>query len=374
MKSINIIVAIAALAIITACGNKSVDKKTELENLLKQQNELSAKIDALRTELEKAGDSTVSGNIKNISTIVIKTDTFNHYVDVQGKVDANQSINANAQMQGNITAILVKEGDKVSAGQVLARIDDALLRQGLNEVKTQLDFATNIYNKQKALWEQQIGSEVQYLTAKNNMESLARKHETMREQWAMTQIKSPISGTVDQVDIKLGQSIMPGMPCIHVVNLSGLKIKAEVAESYIAKVNKGDKTRISIPDLGIDFESNVSYASTVVNPINRTFMVEVALPKADARLRPNMLSIMHVVDYTNANAVTVPVNVIQKGQNSNYVLIAETKDGKIIVAKKDVIVGLTYSGVAEITSGLNNGDEVITVGYQDVNIGEAVKK
>jgi membrane fusion protein (multidrug efflux system) len=374
MKSITKIATITILFFAFACGSKNADKQTELDNLLKQQNELSTKIDALRSQLEKSGDSTLAGNIKNVTTVVIATDTFNHFVDVQGKVDANQSINASAQMQGNITAILVKEGDKVKAGQTLAQIDDGVMRQGMNEVKTQLDFVTNIYNKQKALWDQQIGSEIQFLTAKNNMESLSRKYETMREQWSMTQIKSPINGTIDQVDIKIGQSIMPGMPCIHVVNLSGLKVKAEVAESYIAKINKGDKTIISVPDIGLNFESKVSYASTVVNPINRTFIVEVALPKADERLRPNMVSIMRLIDYTNINAVTVPINVIQKAQEGNFVLITEQKDGKLVVAKKDITVGLTYRGIAEITSGLSVGDEVITVGYQDVNIGETVKK
>jgi membrane fusion protein, multidrug efflux system len=252
-------------------------------------------------------------------------------------------------------------------------MDDQLLRQNLNELQTQIDFATSIYNKQKSLWDQQIGSEVQYLTAKNNKEALDRKMATMHEQWGMTQIKSPINGTVDNIFIKIGQAVMPGVPCINVVNLSGLKIKAEVAETYISKINKGDDVLILVPDLNLKFPSKVTFASSVVNPTSRTFTVEVRLTKADARLKPNMIAVMKINDYNSPNAISVPINVVQSSSDGNYVLTLTNESGKNLVAKKVVETGLSYNGTIEIKKGLDAGEKIITSGYQDVNPGEEVK-
>ncbi|MEO8150982.1 MAG: efflux RND transporter periplasmic adaptor subunit [Bacteroidia bacterium] len=375
MKSLKTFTASAlALLFLASCGSKSIDKKTELDNLIKQQSELTDKINKLKNELEAKGDSTLGNpNIKSVALATIAVAPFNHYVDVQAKVDADESINANPKMGGTITEVLVKEGDRVSAGQVLAKMDDQLMKQSISELQTQIDFATNIYNKQKSLWDQQIGSEVQYLTSKNNKESLEHKMATLREQWSMTQIKSPISGTVDNIFIKIGQSVMPGLPCINVVNLTGLKIKAEVAESFISKINAGDNVIISMPDLSLEFPSKVSFASSVVNATSRTFTVEVRLPKADPRLKPNMIAVMKINDYSSANAIAIPINVVQSSSDGNYVLTIVTDGGKNIVTKKTVETGLSYNGIVEIKKGLEAGEKIISTGYEDVNPGEEVK-
>lgn len=375
MKSLKVITASAlALLFLASCGSKSIDKKTELDNLIKQQSELTDKINKLKNELEAKGDSTLgNANIKTVAYTQVAPAPFNHYVDVQAKVDADESINANPKMGGTITEILVKEGDRVSVGQVLAKMDDQIMKQNISELQTQVDFATNIYNKQKSLWDQQIGSEVQYLTSKNNKESLEHKMATLREQWSMTQIKSPINGTVDNIFIKIGQSVMPGMPCINVVNLSGLKIKAEVAEAYISKIKSGADVIISIPDLGLEFPSKVSFTSSIVNTMSRTFTVEVRLTKADERLRPNMIAVMKINDYNSANAISIPINVVQSSSDGNYVLTVKTDAGKNLVAKNQVETGMSYNGTIEVKKGLVAGDKIITAGYQDVNPGEEVK-
>lgn len=359
---------------LAACGNKPTDKKTELENLLKQQSELAEKISTLKSEMEKSGDSSlINTNIKTVAFSEVVVVPFSHYVEVQAKVDASQSVSATAKMGGTVTSILVNEGDKVAAGQVLAKLDDALIKQSIAELQTQIDFATNIYKKQKALWDQQIGSEVQYLTAKNNKEALENKMKSAREQWSMTEIKAPIGGTVDAVPVKIGQAIMPGIPCFNIVNLSGLKIKAEVAEAYISKIKTGDNVIISIPDLKMDINAKVSFTSSSVNAMSRTFTVEVKVPANVTSLRPNMIAVMKIADYTSANAMVVPINVVQSSSDGNYILTAVTENGKNIVTKKVIQTGLSYNGNIEVLNGLAAGDKVIVAGYQDVNPGEDVK-
>jgi RND family efflux transporter MFP subunit len=363
-----------AVLFLAACGNKPTDKKAELDLLLKQQNELAEKISTLKSEMEKAGDtSLINTNIKTVALKEMTATPFSHYVEVQAKVDASQSVSATAKMGGTVTSILVSEGDKVAAGQVLAKLDDVLIKQSIAELQTQIDFATNIYKKQKALWDQQIGSEVQYLTAKNNKESLENKMKSAREQWSMTEIKAPISGTVDAVPIKIGQAIMPGIPCFNIVNLSGLKIKAEVAEAYISKIKTGDNVIVSIPDLKLDLNAKVSFTSSSVNPMSRTFTVEVKVPANVTSLRPNMIAVMKIADYNSVNAMVVPINVVQSSSDGNYVLTAITENGKNIVTKKVVQTGLSYNGSIEVLSGLTAGDKIIIAGYQDVNPGEDVK-
>lgn len=374
MRPIRIFIFMAGLMLLVAsCGKTNTDKQSQLTELLKQQSELTDKINALKKEIEKSGDSTSSSNLKTVAASAITMGPFNHYVEVQAKVDADENINASPKMAGTITAILVKEGDKVSAGQVLATLDDQIMKNSINELQTQLDFATNIYNKQKSLWDQQIGSEVQYLTAKNNKEALERKMATLKEQWSMAQIKSPINGTVDNIYIKIGQAVMPGMPFINIVNLSGLKIKAEVAEAFITKIKSGDNVIIAIPDLNLEFPSKVSFASSVINTIGRTFTVEVRLPNSENRLKPNMVAVMKINDYSNQNTITVPVNVVQSSSDGNFVFVAVSENNRHHVARKIVETGLSYNGRIEIKSGLQAGELLITTGYQDVIDKEEVK-
>ncbi len=372
VKSYSILTA--AVLFLAACASKSTDKKAELDGLLKQQSELSDKISTLKSEMEKSGDpSLLNTNIKTVGLKEVTATPFSHYVEVQAKVDANQSVSATAKMAGTVVSILVNEGDKVAAGQVLAKLDDVLVRQGVNELQTQIDFATNIYTKQKALWDQQIGSEVQFLTAKNNMQSLENKMKTVREQLSMTEIKAPISGTVDAVPIKIGQAIMPGIPCANIVNLSGLKVKAEVAEAYIAKIKIGDNVIVSIPDLQLEINAKASFTSSIVNPMSRTFTVEVKIPADITSLRPNMIAVMKIADYNNPAAIVIPINVVQSSSDGNYVLTAVTENGKNVVTKKAITTGLSYNGSIEVLKGLESGEEIIVAGYQDVNPGEDVK-
>lgn len=372
MIQVNIksIIGISAILLVVACGKKQTDKKAELDALIKEQVALNEKIKTLRAELEKKGD--IDTKTKRVEVLDMSTTPFVHYIEVQAKVDGDQNVNVAPQMGGTVKSILVKQGQAVVKGQLLAHLDDAILIQGINELKSQVDFATNLYSKQENLWKQKIGSELQYLSAKNNKESLENKMRTLVEQRNMTDIKSPINGTVDNIAIKEGQAIAPGLPCINVVNLASLKVKGELSEAYIDKVKTGDEVIIKFPDGSNNITARATYVSKVVNPMTRTFTVEVQLEKVPAELRPGMVAILKVVDYKTPSAYVVPVNNIQTDENGNYVLIAMNNSGKAIVAKKAVQTGATYGGMVEIKSGLEAGDKLISKGYQGLNEGEEV--
>jgi RND family efflux transporter MFP subunit len=235
-----------------------------------------------------------------------------------------------------------------------------------------LKTAQDLYNRQKGLWDQKIGTEVQFIQAKTNLESIEQRIATTNEQLAQTKIYAPISGTVDLVILKAGQSIAPGMPLCNIINLGDLKVKGSVTEAYAAKVRNGDVVNIFFPDLKKEIQSRVTYVSKSIDPMTRTFIVECKLP-AGAEYRANMIAVMKITDYSNAKAIVVPVNVIQNGEEGEFVLAAEkTGENKATAKKVMVKQGVNYNGMVEISSGLKAGDWIISTGYQNVNNGESV--
>lgn len=375
MKTINTtymkknMILLAALVLVAACGTP--DKKEQLAKLKQEHAALGDKIKSLETELGDSANAT-AGKQRVIAVTEIKSQLFTHYVDVQGNVDAEENVNVSARSAGTITRINVSVGQKVTKGQILATIDNAAMTAGMEELKTSLAFATEVFKKQEALYKKQIGTELQYLTAKNNKESLEKKMISMNEQLDMSYIKSPINGTVDAVDIKLGQNIAPGVPCIRVVNFSNLKLKANIAESQALKVKTGDKVIVRFPDINKEITSTLSYVSKVINPSSRSFEVETKLA-SNEEYRPNMVGILKIADYEKANAIVVPVNTLQSDAATKFLFVAETKGGKVYAKKTVVETGVTYSGQTEILKGLKEGDKVITVGFQDLNDGDEVK-
>lgn len=361
---------IAISFVLNACSTS--DPAAELESLKKQRDEITEKINQLQAGLDK--QMPVDKNIKTKSVLVtkIQAEVFSHYVQVQGKVDAEESVNVSSKTGGEIRRILVEEGDQVRAGQVLAEMDNQVMTQGIAELKSQLAFASTVFEKQKALWDQKIGSEIQYLTAKNNKEALENKLKTLQEQDEMSKIKAPVSGIIDAVDIKMGQMIAPGMPALRIVNLSKLTVKADVAEAYASQIKTGKKVLIYFPDLNKEVSAYISYAAKVINPITRAFSVEIDLPNAE-EYRANMIAVVKIIDYTKDQAMTVPVNVIASSENSRYVLVAEKQADHYVAKKQTVKVGSVYQGKAEILDGLQEGQYLISTGYQSLNEGERVK-
>ena len=372
MKTINKSIIILALVILAVACNKPADKKSELASLKKQHDELTIKIKKLETELH-VNDTTKTSKVTAVSVTEAKSEVFNHYLEVQGKVDGEDNIAVSAQMPGVITAVNVKEGDAVRKGQVLAQIDNSVMQQQIASTKQQLDFATNLYNKQKSLWDQQIGSEVQYLTAKNNKENLEKAISTLNDQLDMTRIKSPINGSVEEVNLKVGQMASPGLPAVRVVNFSNAKVVAEIAEAYAPKVKIGNKVIVFFPDFNTEVISQIRFTSKYINPINRTFISEVRLGPSAVQYRANMMAVVKINDYNNPKAFTVPVTLIREAQGGKYVYIASDENGKMVARRLPVTVGSTYNGLAEITTGITTGQKIITTGFNSLIEGELIQ-
>ncbi|MCC6280428.1 MAG: efflux RND transporter periplasmic adaptor subunit [Saprospiraceae bacterium] len=358
------------ILLLTACGGNPQDPAQQLAALKEQKAQLDTQISALEKQLGAANGPVM--RIKTIGVTEVNTGLFRHFIDLQGKVDADESVTATSKMPGALKRVYVKNGAEVRQGQLLAEIEDNVLQKSLAELDGQLATATDIYNRQKGLWDQKIGTEVALIQAKNSKEGLERSIATLKENMSQTKIYAPTSGTVDLVFLKQGQMISPGMPLCNILNLTNLKIKGEVTEAYASKVRKGDQVQVFFPDLKKEISTRVTYVSKTINPTTRTFVVECALPKS-GDYRANQIAVMKIVDYQNPNAVSIPVNVIQTAEDGEFVLIAEKTGEKSAVAKKAPIKqGSNYNGQVEILSGLKKGDWVITTGFQDVNNGETV--
>jgi len=358
------ILYISAAMVLAACGHKPKDYKAQLADLQKQQAEISAKIAKIQAEHPVADSSKVT----DVSVLAVSPTQFTNYIELQGKIDAQDNVTAFPQSPGTITAIYVKAGQHVSRGQVMVQLDNSVLRQNIAQAQAQADLAATVYQRQKNLWDQKIGTEVQFLQAKTNMESARKQVSALREQASMYTIKSPINGTVDQMDLKLGQVAQPGLTGIRIVNADNLKVKADVPESYGAKVSAGDKVKVIIPDMQDTINARVSFAAKVIDPNSRSFSVEVRLPSS-GKLRPNMTALLNIVDYQKSDALVVPVNAIQKSENGDYVFVANNGAAKKVVIKS----GATYGGKTEIVSGLSKGDQVITAGAADLEDGDKIK-
>ena len=364
---------ITTIAFIASCGSKdnSDKKQTKLEELKKQQAELAIKIKDLEAAIAAEGKTADNTKYKNIVVTDVAIKSFAHYLDVQGKIDAEENITISAKMPANVTKILTKAGKQVRTGELLAELDNSTIVAGIEELKTGMQLANTLYEKQKALWDQKIGTEVQFLQAKSQKESLDKKLASLYEQLEMTKIKSPINGTVDEVMLRIGQTTAPGAPGIRIVNMGTLKAKAEVAEAYAGRIKEGNEVKISFPDTKKEIIARVTYSGKVINPMNRSFTVEASLD-GNQDLHPNMLAVLKIADYINEKAIVVPINTVQNSEEGQFVMVAKQNGNKLTAERRKVTQGLSYNGNVEILSGLSEGDKVITTGYQDLNQGDAL--
>jgi RND family efflux transporter MFP subunit len=379
MKNIAYISLIAVGAMLGACGdgagNKS-DKQAQLEKLKKELNGLETKTIKLKEEIlileNELGKGDGANNSKMVEIETVKPSNFSSYIVLEGVADADQSTVAMAKVPGTVTAVLVQPGASVRAGQILAKIDNSAINQGRAELENRLVFANTVFDKQKRLWESGIGTEIQYLTAKNQKEALEKSLATLDAQIDMYNIKSPIAGTIESVDLRIGQTAAPGIPAFRVVNMSNIKVTTEVAETYSKKIKTGDNVLIQFPSIQKTVESRVSFASKFIDPMNRTFKIEVRLGAIE-NLKPNMVAKIKITDYHSKNAISVPTNAIQRTENGEFVMVAELNDKKDFVAKKlQIVSGKSSDGRTEILSGLKESDNIIVVGFQELNEGQIV--
>lgn len=363
---------ILTAVVLAACSAASPDdKKAELAKLKQQQADISKQILKLEADIAKANPDSVKVRAKEVNITELAPRKFDYFVQTQGSVDAEDNIQVSSKTAGVVTAVYVKEGDAVSKGQVLAQIDNSVIQRNIEAMKAQLELANTVYERQKNLWDQKIGTEVQYLREKSTKENLERQLASLQEQNSQSRITAPFSGTVDEVTAKVGENIAPGMPAARVVNTSNLKLKASVSEAYVTNIKKGNKVTVSIQELGKDITATVSFVGKTIDPLSRTFPVEVKLP-SDANLRPNMTGIVRVIFQTVPDAIVVPVNVVQTINNEKVVFVYEASGKETVARKKVVKVDGVYDNFAQV-QGLKAGEKIISFGYQGLNDGQVIK-
>ncbi|WP_177224125.1 efflux RND transporter periplasmic adaptor subunit [Thermoflavifilum thermophilum] len=348
-----------AMMVLPACNartDKQSSNEEKLQKLLQERDRINQEIQALQQSIAPAQQKAVPVSVINLSPEIFKS-----YIEVQGHVDAQQNVNVNPEVSGVVTGIYVHVGQWVKKGQVLAQLDDKVIRQQLAQLETQLDFTRNLYERQKNLWSQKIGTEVQLLQAKNNYENVQKQIAVVQSQLALYRLVSPIDGRVDEVDLKIGQAVSPGMNTIRVVNLNDLRVKAQIPENYINHVHQGDPVEVIFPDAEDTLHTTLNYVSSVIDPNNRSFGIEIKLP-AHSIFKPNMMAAIRVVDYVNPHAIVIPVNVLQQTESGDYVFVAKQN----VARQVKVVIGKMYHNRVEILQGLNPGDTLIVNGYQDL--------
>lgn len=361
------------ITLLFACGPKpETDPKQRLAELKQQQQKLNEEIRQLEAQLS-ISDTLKSEKAKLVQVDTIAPRLFENFIEVQGIVEADQNILASPQMPGVVSSILVKEGDKVSKGKVLAILDGATIRKSIDELKTSMDLANTMYEKQQRLWTQNIGSEAQYLQVKNQKEQLELRLKTLESQLAMTYIKSPINGTVDHVALKLGEMASPGLSGVRVVNNKDMTIKASLSDSYIGKVNIGDKTEVYFPEQDKTLNSKIIYCSKTINPNTRSLSIEAALPPSNIAYLSNQAVKLKITTERFNNALVISSNYIQTSvSGETYVLVAEESNGSVYAKKKPVTPGISYKGETQILSGLEVKDKIISVGFSDLVDGQLI--
>lgn len=365
------IVLAALVAFVAACSNATKDNVTKLAELKAKHAETAKEIKRLEEEIAKSNPEAVKVKMKDVGVTEIAPRSFEHYVQTQGSVEAVDNILVSAKIPGIIVQVNAREGESVGKGQTLAQIDNSITMRNIEELKANIELANTVYERQKNLWDKKIGTEVQYLQAKNNKESLEKRLATLNEQLDMSRIKSPISGSVDEVDVKIGQNVAPGMAAFRVVSFDKLKVKANVSEAYATTIRPGDLVRLDFPDIKRKYDAKVTFVGKTINQLSRTFPIEVNLPSS-SDLRPNMTAVLRVVYQTVPQAITVPVNVVQELNGQKIVYVAEKEGGNMVARKKVVEVVGVYDNLAEV-NGLKAGEKIITVGYQGLNDGELIR-
>lgn len=350
---------------------KIKSKKTEIEN---EQLEIVNKLKLLNEEISKLD---TKRKLSQITTFTAKREVFNHYVELQGSVSTKQNIIIYPEYSGVLVRVYVEEGQRVSKGQLLAKIDDGGMSQQLAQLQIQADLAKTTFERQERLWNEKIGSEIQYLQAKSNYEAQVTAVNQMKVQLEKTAVTAPFSGTIDEVMTDQGSVVAPGQtPLFRIVNLDNMHIDTEVPETYLTSVTVGKEVVVEFPVLGKTIETKVRQASNFINPANRTFKVEVGVPNKDKSIKPNLTARLRINDYVNENAILIPLSVIsENAEGQQYVYAVTDVDDKNTGVTKRVIIktGKTQGDVVEVLEGVTEGMEIVKEGARSVKEGQDVE-
>lgn len=396
MQKIKLTAWIFSLMLLSvSCGSKKeresivTEKKVELEKLKTDKTKIEEKIKALETEIAKLDTGAAkSEKVKLVSVIPVTAQNFQHFIDLQGKVDAeNISYITPRGMGGQVRQIFVKKGDYVKKGQLLLKLDDAIarqnvvaMRQSMGAVKAQLDLARSVYQRQKNLWNQNIGTEVQLLQAETNVRSLENQIKTMQEnvkiaeqQLNLSNVYSDVSGVADEVNIHVGETFTGSpMAGIKIINTNNLKVVTDIPENYVSRIKRGTTVQVVVPDINKTYNSTISLISQSVSSTSRGFTAEIKIPY-DNSLKPGQSAVVKILDYSNASGIVIPVNLVQTDESGKYVYVLEKlPNGKQVAKKKKIIIGEIYGDNVEVKQGLTAGEQLISEGYQSLYEGQAI--
>lgn len=367
----NIFVLIVCMGLLASCGQGSdvEEKKAELAEAKKEYKSLKEKIKTLESELEAMDSSYAKQSDKSVQVATFKPvkEPFEHRIEVRGAVASRKNVLLSAETAGSIDRVHVKEGNRVRKGQVMISIDADILRNNIAELKTSLELATTTYERQQKLWDQHIGTEMQYLQAKNNKESLERKLATTQSQLAQATVRAPFDGVVDEVMAREGEMAMPGTQLVRITSPQDTYITADVSERYIGKLSEGDEVEVFFPVQDVWLKSTINSVGQVINQENRTFALEVKIPKTDFVLKPNQVAVLEVRDYFEEKAYAVPTRIIQSDTKGKYIYEIKDAEDKQVAKKLYVKTGLSYDGQTEIVEGIAGSETLVSEGFRDLS-------
>ncbi|BDD10192.1 RND transporter [Fulvitalea axinellae] len=370
-------VLLAVAVSFMACQSDDVSKKKaewkEKTQAMKTIKEELKSIEAALDTLDPTWRGETKKNELLVELMTVNPTGFQHKIEVRGTVKSRKNVDVSSESMGRLESLGVIEGQKVSQGQLLGRIDSRAIRNQISEVETQMELAKKVYEKRKALWDQNIGSEIQYLEAKNNFESLEAKLGTLKTQLSFTQIRAPFAGTVDKVYVRKGQMMASGTPAFRLISLRDMYVEGEVSEQYVGKFKEGESVMLKFPALEASLDTKISAVGKVIDPTGRTFVLETRLPDGNSELRPNLTAIMNLTDLNVEGGFVVPTRVVQKDNKGDYIYVVAKEKGKNVARKRRVEVASDYKGKTLLSKGLVNGDQVIVEGYRQATPGVEVK-
>lgn len=386
-KMNKIIPLILVMLILSSCGKKdettveSVLESKDLKSIrlkksemVVQQNEIKEQIKRLDIAISELDDQR---KVPLITTFIVQEAVFNHYLEIQGNVTTKDLLVIYPEFSGILTHVYIKEGQWVKKGQVLGKIDDGGLSQQLAQLNVQVELAKTTFERQQRLWDQKIGSEMQYLQAKSNYEAQTLAIGQLEQQVSKTIITAPFSGTIDDVLTEQGSVVLPGQtPLMRIVNLENMYIVTDVPEKYVSNITINKRVEVEFPVLGKKIDSKVRQVGSFINPSNRTFKVEVAIPNKEKSIKPNLTAKLRINDYSNPKALLIPQSIISENANGEqyiYVIKNKTSDSEAIAEKIIIETSLTQGDVIEVITGLEPGMEIIQEGARSVNDGQKVK-
>lgn len=372
-----LIYPIMALLVLASCGPQQTElekAKAQLKSLEADKKDIEKDIAEL-TEKVKELDTDNTETVSRTLVTVIRPEKkrFVANIQVPGAADSRQNIVVSAESMGNVTNIYITEGHMVSKGQTIATIDSDVIRSQIAEMETRLELASEIFEKQQRLWEQKIGSELQFLQAKNNKESLEQNIKALKAQAAKTRITAPISGYVEEVMIREGQTVAMGTPAVRIVDLKKIRITADVSEKYIGTFTTKDSATVHFPSVNKNYKLKIRTIGQVVNSDNRTFTVEMEIDNTDGAIKPNVLADVTLPVYQKTSALLVPTSVIQQGKDFDYVYVAKDDADGLTAVKQKVQVGMSYDGTTEILDGLTKNDYLVALGSRNVADNEPIR-